>query len=92
MTLPGFTAPIRTRWMGSREIELFEGPRHCRRCSQGEVVRVGRFTQHALFYFGGYGAGEAVDVNVCLACGHASRGNVTTVRPPRRRSDKEVGR
>jgi len=44
---------------------------------------VGTFTQHALFYHGGYGAGEATDVDVCLDCGHATRGKVATVRPPK---------
>lgn len=82
--LPGFTAPTRQRWTGDPLPVLYEGDRHCRRCTHGLVVRVGTFTQHALFYHGGYGAGEAVDVDVCLSCGHANRGRVATVRPPRR--------
>lgn len=84
VTLPGFDAPTRTRWTGSCEIEVYEGERHCRRCSHGTLVGLGTFTQHALFYHGGYGAGEAVDVNVCLACGAVNQTRIATVRPPRR--------
>jgi len=83
VTLPGFIAPTRPRWMGERLPVLYEGERHCRRCSHGQLIRVGTFVQHALFRHAGYGAGEATDVDVCLACGHANRASVMTVRPPR---------
>jgi hypothetical protein len=80
--LPGFEAPTRHRQRG--ELAVYEGDRHCRRCTHGLVLRLGTFVQDALFYHGGYGASEAIDVDVCLSCGHANRGNVMTVRPMRR--------
>lgn len=82
--LPGFDRPTRHRWTGGRAIEVYEGPRHCRRCSFGTVARLGPFTQHALFYHGGYGAGEQIMVDVCFDCGAAERVGVQSVRPPRR--------
>lgn len=79
--LPGFTEVSRPRWSGGREITLYSGPRHCRRCSHGLLVPVGSFIQHALFVHGGYGAGEASEVELCLACGAVNRVRVGTVKP-----------
>jgi len=83
--LPGFEeATRRHTWAGNRLPVLYKGPRHCRRCSHGLTVRLGPFTQHALFIDGGYGAGEVIEVDVCLACAAATKATVKTVRPPRK--------
>lgn len=83
--LPGFEeAKRRHQWAGNRLPKLYEGPRHCRRCTMGELIRLGPYTQHALFRHGGYGAGETIEVDVCLACGAVSVPKMTSTRPPRR--------
>lgn len=83
--LPGFAeARARHQYQGNRLPVLYEGPRHCRRCSMGLLVRLGPFTQHALFIDGGYGASETIEVDVCLACGATAVPTKNTVRPPKR--------
>jgi hypothetical protein len=83
--LDGFDEAVRRHtWRGNRLPVLFEGRRSCSRCGIGEVIRIGPFTQHALFADAGYGYGEEVTVDICLACAGTKIATLNAVRPPRR--------
>ena len=82
--LPGFEEAVRRHtYTGTRSIVPYSGTRYCSRCSVGQLVPAGRFTQHALFQHGGYGEGRAETSMLCLACGHVLVVRVESVRPPR---------
>lgn len=74
----------RPGWTGNTLPVLYNGDRHCRRCTHGTIRRLPAISQDALFYHGGYGATERTTVDVCLSCGAANLSKVETVRPPRK--------
>ena len=82
--LPGFSEAVRRHtWTGSRMLVLYQGRRSCTRCTVGEVIRLGPFTQPALFIHGGYGAAERRSVDVCFACGRVAVAQVDSINPRR---------
>lgn len=83
-TLDGFDEAVRRHtWAGETLPAVWKGHRPCNRCSVGEIVRVGTFTQTALFYHGGYGAAERKTVDICLACGRVNIDLLETLNPRR---------
>lgn len=82
-------APARIPWRGTRLPAVYQGERHCRRCTHGETVRVGPMIQDALFRHGGHGESQRIEADVCLACGHTVVASRQTVRPPR--SQRRLG-
>ena len=80
--LPGFDEAVRRHtWTGSRMLVPYQEHRVCTRCLVGEVIRIGPFTQPALFLHGGYGAAERRVIDVCLACGRVTVAQVDSVNP-----------
>ncbi len=81
---PGFEERVRCHvWTGSTDITLYEGRRACSHCSVGEIIRLGPFTQPALFVHGGYGAAAQQVIDVCLACGRVTVTQQDSINPRR---------
>ncbi len=79
--LPGLEADRRHTWTGSRSLVPWQGLRVCTRCTVGEIVRLGPFTQPALFFHGGYGAAERQVIDVCVVCGRVTVAQTDAVNP-----------
>lgn len=83
--LPGFDEKVRGQsWEGSVLPMVYEGIRHCPRCTFGEVVTLEPFIEESLFFHGGYGEAQRRTVDVCLACGKASVRVLESIPPIRR--------
>jgi len=82
--LPGFDEAVRRHtWTGTKTLAVYQGHRTCTRCTIGETLRLGPYTQPALFIHGGYGAAEAQTIDVCFACGRATVAQIDTINPRR---------